>query len=248
MTEMAKVEKPRIILVEDDHDLRNGLTEYLELRGFFVAPAANGVEFHSLLVEDVYDLAILDVNLPDISGFDLARFLAQRNEMGIIILTALRARDDRLRGYSDGADLYFTKPVDSEELAQAAENLTRRVRRERLVHSVQKDPASDQEVAIQDRWILDRKRQMLMAPNGKGVPLSVRETMLLEFFANHPAPMISRMDVLQFYDPTSADPLSRRFDVAFGRLRVKAKDADVDLPVQVIRGAGVRLVETIEVV
>ncbi|MES5097683.1 response regulator transcription factor [Agrobacterium sp. BA1120] len=248
MSEMVKLERPRLILVEDDHDLRNGLAEYLELRGFVVAQAANGVEFHSLLVEEVYDLAILDVNLPDISGFDLARFLAQRHDMGIIILTALRARDDRLRGYNDGADLYFTKPVDSEELAQAAENLTRRVRRERLGRDVPKEAPHAQEVSVRGKWILDRKRQMLIAPNGKGIQLSVRETMLLEFFANHPAPMITRMDVLQFYDPTSSDPFSRRFDVAFGRLRVKAKEADVELPVQVIRGAGVRLVETIEVI
>ncbi|WP_163484600.1 response regulator transcription factor, partial [Escherichia coli] len=88
-----------------------------------VTEAASGIALYKALRQESYDIAVLDVNLPDISGFELARDLAPQAEMGIIMLTARTGRDDRVRGYADGADLYLTKPVDSEELALAIVNL-----------------------------------------------------------------------------------------------------------------------------
>lgn len=233
--------KPKIVVVEDDDDVRHGLSEYLQARGFHVDQASTGVELHEALKEQRYDVAVLDVNLPDVSGFDLSRVLAHRKNIGIIMLTALRTREDRIRGYDGGADLYFTKPVDSEELALAAANLAKRIRQKTIA-------AEEPALVGMNAWILDRKKQTLLAPAGKIMHLSGRETLLIEFLSRHPSSTIPRMDVLQFYDPSNLDPFSRRFDVAFGRLRSKATDAGIDLPIQVIRGSGVRLLEKIEIV
>ena len=121
----------RVILVEDNDDLRRGLAEYLSLCNFVVDEAATAAAFYQSLRAHSYDVVILDVNLPDASGFDLARFMAAQRDTGVIVLTARGARQDRVRGYETGADIYLTKPVDSEELALAAWNLGNRVRRER---------------------------------------------------------------------------------------------------------------------
>lgn len=242
MKEIVAQRKPKLLLVEDDRDLRLGLADYLRLREFDVTEASSGAEFRGVLAENSFDVAILDVNLPDVNGFDLAASLAERKDIGVIMLTALCTREDKLRGYSSGADLYFTKPVDSEELASAASNLVKRVRRD---GSAALPPSRSS--SRSSNWLLDRKRQRLVAPDGTGIQLSGKETVLMEFFAQHDSRTISRMDVLQFYDPAPGDPFSRRFDVAFGRLRAKAKEVDMDLPVQIIRGSGVRLLDKIDV-
>lgn len=237
---MQEHSRPHLVVVEDDTDLRTSLCEYLQIRGFEVFQAASGAELNGILSMHHIDLAILDVNLPDACGIDLARILSIGNDIGIIMLTALRTREDKLRGYDGGADLYFTKPFDSEEIALAAANLVRRVQRKRRG---QVEMTSRRRQA----WTLDRKRQKLSSPDGLGISLSGKETLLLEFLAMHPEPIVPRMEVLRLAEPGSLDPFSRRLDVALGRLRTKALEAGIDLPIQAVRGAGLRLLERIDV-
>lgn len=234
---MREYLKPHLVVVEDDADLRISLSEYLQIRGFEVFEASCGIDLHTILREHRVDVVILDVNLPDVSGLDLARLLADRNEVGIIMLTALSGREDRLRGYDGGADLYFTKPFDGEELALAAGNLVKRIRRKKV----------EKPLTEKGGWTLDRKRQMLSAPDGAGFLLSGKEVLLIEFLADHPDTTVPRIDLLRLYDPASNDPFSRRLDMAFGRLRMKASEAGLDLPIQVVRGTGLRRLETIQV-
>jgi two-component system torCAD operon response regulator TorR len=119
----------RVVLVEDDHDLRQSIADYLHLRAFDVTDVDSAFGFYRALAEKEFDIAILDVNLPDASGFDLARRISSGDRLGVIILTARTTRDDRIKGYEEGADLYLTKPVDGEELALAIGNLARRLQR-----------------------------------------------------------------------------------------------------------------------
>ncbi|MGO4840755.1 response regulator transcription factor, partial [Rhizobiaceae sp. 2RAB30] len=140
--------------------------------------AASGIEFYRALKLGRYDIAVLDVNLPDANGFDLAADIAGGHDMGVIILTARTGRDDRVRGYGEGADIYLTKPVDSEELALAIGNLARRTR-----HSVAAaPPRRDTSVSAEKDlpWQLDRRRKTLDVPGVASVKLSARETVLLE--------------------------------------------------------------------
>lgn len=155
--------RPNVILVEDNGILRQSLADYLRLCNMDVTEAASGTEFHALLPRARYDIAVLDVNLPDTSGFDLAASLSASNDMGIIMLTARARRDDRIEGYQRGADLYFTKPVDSEELAVAITNLARRARRVGTPGASLRGAA---ETPAPPRLILDRQRHvLLMAPD-----------------------------------------------------------------------------------
>jgi DNA-binding response OmpR family regulator len=236
----------RVILVEDDHDLRQSVADYLRLRKINVTEVASGIALYRALRQERYDIAVLDVNLPDVSGFDLARDLGSQRDIGIIMLTARTGRDDRVRGYADGADLYLTKPFDSEELALAIANLCRRIRRA----SAQKTAEAPTLVVpgVNVPWRLDRQSQTLRASEGAAVKLSARETILLEYMAQRPAATVSRDEISTLFSQVELAPESRRIDAAFARLRAKLKAVGLEPPVQVVHGAGLRLVRMIHVV
>ncbi|WP_416408120.1 response regulator transcription factor [Agrobacterium rosae] len=244
MENIITTEKHSIILVEDDRDQRCGLSEYLQLRGFDVTEAGSAVEFHMAFSTGTHDVAILDVNLPDVSGFDLARHLSARGDVGVIMLTARHGSEDRRNGYEKGADIYFTKPADSEELALAASNLATRICRERAGR--RPDTASPvAPAATSQAWTLDRRAFTLSSPQGKLLHLSSKEALLLEYLAYRTNETVSRVDILRAYGDTGTDANTRRFDVALSRLRAKAKEAGMELPLQVSYGIGVKLLEKI---
>lgn len=231
-----------IVLVEDDHDLRQSIADYLRLRRIQVTEVASGIELYKALRQERYDIAVLDVNLPDVSGFELARDIASQG-MGVIMLTARTGRDDRIRGYADGADLYLTKPVDSEELVLAIANLGRRIRRSAIPANAGQAFAAE----IDAPWRLDRQTQTLYAPRGASVKLSAREVVLLEYLARHQGVTVPRDDISALFHDALRDPESRRIDAALARLRAKLKNSGIESPLHVVHSAGVRLVKTIEI-
>ena len=256
--------RQRVVLVEDNEDLRRGLAEYLSLCNFIVDEAATGAAFFAALQQNRYDVVILDVNLPDVSGFDLARFMAAKGDAGIIVLTARGGRQDRVRGYETGADLYLTKPVDSEELALAAWNLGLRVRRTRAATVEAPDPSEAESAAVTapmpdtgpepdlsapkpGLWSLDRARQALHCPNGATLVVSGKESLLLEQMAGHVGKIISRNSLQSIYEDDVVPLESRKLDVAISRLRIKIRSVGMELPVQIIRGGGIRLLEPIAI-
>ncbi len=226
----------RVILVEDDHDLRQSLADYLRLRSLVVSEAASGIEFYKALRQQSFDVAVLDVNLPDVTGFDLASDIAANRDMGVILLTARTAREDRIRGYGDGADLYLTKPVDGEELVLAIGNLARRTRK-----------TARPEVAEPIRPRLKREKRLLRMGEVV-IRLSAREVLLLEHLAARRGETVRREEVLRLFGEPEIDPDSRRLDAALTRLRGKFLARNVECPLQVVYGAGLRLVQDMDIV
>lgn len=232
----------RIVLVEDDDDLRQSIADYLRLRKIHTTDVASGIELYKALRQERYDIAVLDVNLPDVSGFELARDIASQG-MGVIMLTARTGRDDRIRGYTDGADLYLTKPIDSEELVLAIINLGRRIRRSAIPANAGQASAAE----INLPWKLNRQTQMLSAPRGASVKLSAREVVLLEYLARRQGETVSRAEISSLFRDAHRDPESRRIDAALARLRAKLKSNGMEFPLHVVHSAGVRLVKTIDI-
>ena len=111
--------RPLILLVEDDQDLRETIIESLAIHGLPVTGVGTGLEFYQTLNLQTFAVAIVDLGLPDLNGYDLVAYLRENSTLKIIILTARTALADRVKGYSTGADLYLVKPVDIEELAAA---------------------------------------------------------------------------------------------------------------------------------
>lgn len=241
----------RVILVEDDEDLRQGIADYLRLQAIDVTDVASGIAFYTALMGGEFDIAILDVNLPDVSGFELARTVSARKRMGVIMLTARTSREDRLHGYELGADLYLTKPVDSEELALAIANLGRRIRSAATPTKPQADVgerASTEAAASQGAWILDLQQCRLISPQGVPIPLSGREVMLIELLARATGATVPRQVMDALLGNSSSDPESRRLDAALRRLRMKARASGADLPLHAVHAVGMRFMGTLHVV
>lgn len=231
----------RVVLVEDDHDLRQGLAEYLRLCGFDVVDVATGLAFYRALRSGDFDIAILDVNLPDTSGFELARDLSAEGRMGLILLTARTGRDDRMRGYAEGADLYLTKPVEGEELALVVRNLARRLG-EAGAPSHAEESGSGRDV-----WRIDTLRQLLLPPKGDPIQLSGRELMLFDLLAKAEGGTVARSTLALHLGYDVSGPESRSFDAVLRRLRQKASDRGLSLPIQAIHARGLRLSAPFEV-
>ncbi len=237
----------RVILVEDDHDLRHGIADYLRLQAIDVTDVASGIGFYTALIRNDFDVAILDVNLSDVSGFELARAASSGKRIGVIMLTARANREDRINGYEQGADLYLTKPVDGEELALAIGNLARRIR---AIATPSANAASSNgpSATTHQPWLLELQQRRLIAPAGVSIQLSGREAMLMEHLASAAGATVSRGAIDTLLGHTHSDRESRRLDAALRRLRMKARAAGVDLPLHIVHAAGVRFVGTVTVV
>jgi len=227
----------RVILVEDDRDLRAGLAGYLRASGANVAEAENGESFFGALRTGTFDVAILDVNLPDHSGFDLARRVSAVRRMGIVMLTARSGVSDRIQGYADGADIYLTKPVHGQELLLAVRNLARRVREGDAGRWAD---ASVHDHAAERPWRLACAAESLMSPDGKSIRLSGREIMLLEHLAGLGGQMATRVELLSMMKYDQSGKTSRSLDSLIHRLRRKAEHAGMPLPLKIVPRVGCR--------
>ncbi|GGC69928.1 response regulator transcription factor [Chelatococcus reniformis] len=225
----------RVILVEDDLDLRQGVADYLRLSGIIVADVGSGLAFYRALRSERFDIAILDVNLPDTSGFELARDLASEGRMGVILLTARTGRDDRVRGYAEGTDLYLTKPVDGEELLLAVRNLARRVHDRRAASG-----AASVGPAFAGAWRLDVVRQRLLPPGGDPIHLSGRELLLLEYLIQANATTVSRAELGKHLGYADVGAESRSLDAVLRRLRQKASERGIEMPLRTVHAVGIR--------
>jgi len=118
-----------VVLVEDDEDLRDSVVEWLELAGMQVSAVGSAAEFYQVLPKRDFQVAVIDVGLPDQSGHVLAQYLRANTGTAVIMLTARSTIDDKIKGYDSGADLYLVKPVDCRELSAAIVSIAQRVRK-----------------------------------------------------------------------------------------------------------------------
>ena len=169
----------RILIVEDDPTLADGLIRSLTQSGYAVDRAGNGQQAQHMLQDENYDLAILDLGLPGIDGTEVLRRLRQRgSRTPVLILTARDAVADRVAGLNAGGDDYVIKPFDLEELTARIHALLRRQsgRAEPVIQygALRVDPVTH-EVLLE----------------GRSVPLSAREFTLLQAFLDRPGVVMS---------------------------------------------------------
>jgi DNA-binding response OmpR family regulator len=234
----------RVIFLEDDHVLRRSLTDFLSLNSISVVDVASIAAFRKAISEQEFDIALVDLGLPDGSGFDVARQL-QGSTLGLIIITARAGRAERLQGYQEGADLFFTKPVDGTELVLAIRNLARRVTGLQVAHSSASQHPAQRRAASkaateQKEWHLDLTGHRLLAPSGTMIKLSGREAAFIGRLAQAGGNVVSRDHLAAALGYKHVDTESRRVDAVLRRLRHKAREADVELPVHAVHSQGFR--------
>ncbi|WP_137158248.1 response regulator transcription factor [Rhizobium sp. FKL33] len=218
----------KVIIVEDDIELRDSLIDYLSECGHDVQGAGSAIEFYQTLAREDFDVVILDVNLPHYDGLSVAAHLSESNDAAIIVMTVQGAIEDRVRGYKAGADLYMVKPVDCEELAAAVLALAKKRRRSDRTP----EPSSLS-------WRLNLSEFQLTAPSGRCVDLTRNEVRVMELIAAQAGAIVSRIELMQFIGKGVVDPDSRALDAAISRLRSKVQsECGMTLPLQTVQNAG----------
>lgn len=208
-------EKTRVILVEDDRDLRESLVEYLNLAGHRAEGVGSGLEFYNNLALHTYEIAVVDLGLPDQDGFVLIEYARKNSEMGLIILTARDGVENRVSGYDAGADIYLVKPVDGRELAAAITSLAGR-RRESSVA---------QESAPAAGWQLDLGAWTLTAPTGEITTLTGKEIQFMAQLAECPGQPAPRENLLLCLYASQEEAAGRALESLVRRLRAKIVEA-----------------------
>lgn len=220
----------RILIIEDDEDLRATLADDLEGVGFIVTSAADAAGFRAAVAGADYDIAILDATLPDGDGFDLASVLAEgKTGIGVVMLTGRDAVSDRIRGYQSGADLYFTKPVITAELVAAVRRLASR----RAPEGLRPAPADGA------AWMLDCARWRLQSPEGATIALTEKEMLLLRILIGQAGRTVSRGTLLQQLGYEPEDRQSRSLDMLLNRLRRKIEqETGQTAPIRTVQAVG----------
>ncbi len=223
-----------LLFIEDDDGIRLALRLALEDEGYTVYEAANGADGLIQFGQHEVDLVLLDLRLPDMSGFDVCRAMRADSIVPIIIITAQTDTHDMVAGLEAGADDYVTKPVVPKELAARIRALLRRVH---LLEST----ASPKSVMLGDIEL--RREQGIVLKRGVELSLTKTEYRLLCEFADHAGAVLSRDQLLERVWGYEYLGDSRLVDAHVRRLRLKVEDQPDDPQLIVtVRGIGYRLV------
>lgn len=220
----------RILLVEDDLHLGFLLSEYLKSEGFTVNLCRNGKNGLEAFLKDAYDVCILDVTLPRMDGFELARYMrAERPEVPFLFLTARTMKKDVLKGYAVGAEDYITKPFDEDELRCRIDVILRR-----SADSAVGLPAVHQ-FSIGD-YQFDAEKQELIYPN-QSWRLTEKESKVLQLLCLSGNKLLRRDDAVEQIYGKRDYFLGRSFDVFISKLR-KLLRHDARVSIENVFGKG----------
>jgi two-component system phosphate regulon response regulator OmpR len=212
------------------------ISEYLSDHGYEVCQAQSGGDMREAVERCLPDVVLLDVKLPGEDGLSLARYLRERYDVGIIMVTAAREVIDRVVGLEIGADDYVTKPFDPRELLARVKSVMRRLQsREGLQGTVDGGP---ERVPV-GRCFLDVASHQLMDVAGQEVPMTTMEYDLLKVFVEHPNKVLSRDQILTLTRNREWEPFDRSIDIRIARLRRKVEpDPEEPKIIRTVRGAG----------
>jgi two-component system, OmpR family, response regulator len=223
----------KVLVVDDDADVRRVLTEYLGGHDFEVTAVANGDAMRTALQSSLPDVVLLDLGLPGEDGLALARFLRERYAVGIIMVTGAAEPVDRIVGLEVGADDYIGKPFDPRELRARIKSVMRRLSPQPVTTA-----SATARVPI-GRCALDLAARQLFDADGSEIAITAMEFDLLKTFLDHPNQVLSRDRLLTLTRNREWEPFDRSIDIRITRLRRKI-EADPDNPraIRTVRGAG----------
>ncbi|SCK19037.1 response regulator [Vogesella sp. LIG4] len=221
----------RLLIVDDDPDIRSLLADYLQGYGMQCLTVADGQAMRACLAQERVDLIILDLMLPGEDGLALCRQLRAEGDTPIVMLTARGETADRVVGLELGADDYVVKPFDPRELVARIHTILRRSRRNGA-------PLEVQEVHFAG-WTLHHIKREVTTPEQLLVPLSHAEYRLLCVFLERPQRVLSREQLLDAARGRAIEAFDRSIDLLVSRLRQKLGD-DPKAPrlLKTVRGEG----------
>jgi len=198
--------KPSILLVEDEENLHEALKLNLELEGYQVVSATDGMQAVKALQNQYFDLMILDIMLPEMDGIEVLESIrVQNNEIPVLILSAKNTSADRVLGLKKGADDYLTKPFNLEELLLRVQKL---IEKNKKLH----DKENIGDVYQFGKNSVDFKAQEAMSKSGERIQLSKKEAMLLKLLIENKNEVVPREKILQTVWGYNVYPTTRTID------------------------------------
>lgn len=219
----------KILVVDDDPAIRNLIQRFLSKQNYQVESAEDGKTALAVFEQFNPDLVILDVNLPDALGYNLCEQMQTMTKVFVLMLTSRADEADKIRGFSQGADDYLTKPFSLAELEVRVGAI---LKRQRSVSTVEKQRLTF------DKLMIDPERREVTL-NNQLIPLTALEFDLLRFLASHPGRVWRRSELIQEVWDYEYVGDQRVVDVHIGQIRKKI-EIDVTQPIliQTVRGVG----------
>ncbi|EUJ20646.1 response regulator transcription factor [Listeria grandensis] len=220
----------RILMVDDDSNIRELVTIFLEKEGFTVFNAEDGMDALAVLEKTTVDLAIIDIMMPNMDGWELCSAIKNFQEIPVIFLTARGEIEQKIKGFSLGADDYVVKPFAPEELVARIRVLLKRYQ-----------ILATQEIRI-GKISLNEKEMIIVLQN-KSITLPLKEFQLLFRLAGYPDKTFSREQLIEEIWGYDYEGDERTVDVHIKRLREKFPAEQSGFSIRTIRGLGYRLEE-----
>jgi two-component system OmpR family response regulator len=221
--------EPRLLVVDDDPELRSLIAEFLRGSGFTVDEAADGVAMDEAMASTRYDLLVLDQMMPGEDGLSILRRLRGAGAPGIIMLSAMGEETDRIVGLEVGADDYLPKPCNPRELLARVRAVLRRG----------SQPAGEEGQTSKLRrfgnWALDIVQRQLSRTGAPPVSLTDAEFRTLTAFLDRPQRVLTRDQLIEHARGLGSDVFDRAIDVTISRLRKKLAPED---PIRTVRNEG----------
>ncbi|GAA5125407.1 response regulator transcription factor [Alloalcanivorax gelatiniphagus] len=231
---------PRLAIIEDNDDLREELLFFLRHNGYAAWGADSAETFWKQLHRKPVDMVLIDLGLPGEDGFGVVEYLNELQGYGIVIITANGGQRQKLRALNLGADLFMVKPLNFSELHRALENLAQRLAQEAAPESRQERHGDGSE-----GWRLDAAAGRLNGPGESHLDLSQQETALLKILLRGTHQVFNKAALHDLMFTHAPHPDTHRIDVILSRLRRKARERGIDLPIRSIFGKGVVFTGTV---
>ena len=217
-----------ILVTDDDKHVRYLVKELLMKEGFHIIEAENGLMAMDLLEENVCELAIVDIMMPYMDGYQLTEEIRKNYDIPVVLLTAKGEIEDKEKGFLSGTDDYLVKPFEPKELIFRVNALLRRYGK-----------ATESNIRIGAMFI--NKKSYEVEHNGKTYLLPLKEFELLSFLATHPNQVFSRAQLIEKVWGIDYEGDDRTVDVHIKRLRERFTGTEKDFIIKTIRGVGYSL-------
>lgn len=220
---------PKIIVVDDDANIRELVRLYLEDEGHEIIEKTNGEEALEYVENHTVDLVIMDIMMPKMDGWDLCANLREFGEMPILMITAKGEAGDRIKGFKLGTDDYLVKPFDPVELVLRVKALLKRYR------------IATSSVIKLGSVALDRKSYHVIFRDGRTATLPMKEFELLYKLGSYSGQLFTRENLIEQIWGMDYEGDDRTVDVHIKRLRERFAEFESDFRIVTIRGLGYRL-------
>jgi two-component system aerobic respiration control protein ArcA len=233
------MQKPHILIVEDEDVTRFNLRNLFEAEGYQVSESTDGESMDTQLKKNTINLVIMDINLPGKNGLLLARELTSNNDLGLIFLTGRDSDIDKILGLEIGADDYLTKPFNPRELTIRARNILNRIG--------QTKNETEKAVITFNEWSLDGNSRKMTAPDGQVLSIPRGEYRALRLLIENTGQIVTRQQLIKEMTGRDLRSNDRTVDVTIRRLR-KHFESVPDAPelINTIHGEGYRFIGSVD--